>query len=131
MASLRAKRISKLRQKPFRIIRHIHAILLRELIARQIKRPKYPINTRKEYGVVFVVGCGVRRVMPMMKLRCRNDVLQPAKPPIHIRVNEHGVKRNHDDVNGKGGGRDAQQIHGNERHGARRKHIYEMGARTG
>ena len=125
------KRIPKLRQKPFRIIRHIHAILLRELIARQIKRPKHSINKREEHGVVFVVRRRIGRVMPVVKLRRRNDVLQPAKPPIHIRVNEHRVKRNHDDVNRKGGGRDAQQVHRDKRNRARRKHIYEVGARTG
>ena len=125
------KRIPKLRQKPFRIIRHIHALLLRELIARQIKRSKHPINERKEYGVVFVVGCRVRRVMPMVKLRRRNDVLQPSKSPIHVCMNEHRVKRNHYDVDGKCCGRDAQQIDGDERHGARDEHVYEMGARTG
>src|SRR5262249_47509780 len=83
--SLRPKRIDKLRQKPFQIIRHVHAVFFRELVARQIKGPEHPVNKRKEYRVIFVVRRRIRRVMPMMKLRRRNKVLEKAKFPVHVR----------------------------------------------
>ena len=68
------------------------SVSLGPAVARTIVSAQQSIDPRKMHGEVLVAGCIFRTVMPVMKTRRHDHVLDVAKPESYVRVDEDRVK---------------------------------------
>ncbi len=89
-------------------------VMFRPAIFRTVVGAKQSINPRQMDREILVAGRRFRAVMPVMKPRRHDPVLDTAKTESDVRVNEDGVKRDEHQVRVDGTVREAEQRNRNE-----------------
>src|SRR5688572_9939140 len=67
-------------------------------IIRAVVSAEQSIDPRQVHGEVLVAGISVRAVMPVMKTRCHDHVLDTAEAEPHVGMDENRVKRDEDQI---------------------------------